>query len=63
MLRPELPQLRVEWILHRREGGYASRNCWSFESFAGVPFTAGESCHMRTASRRWQIGYRWQPGT
>jgi outer membrane immunogenic protein len=43
-------------------GGYAtSRNCWNFESFIGVPFTAGQGCHDADgATAGGQIGYRWQ---
>jgi outer membrane immunogenic protein len=43
-------------------GGWGTtRNCWSFESFAGAPFTAGEGCHNSDgAVAGGQIGYRWQ---
>jgi outer membrane immunogenic protein len=46
-------------------GGYAtSRNCWSFESFTGLPFTAGQGCHDADGGTvGGQIGYRWQAGT
>ena len=46
-------------------GGYAtSRNCWNFESFVGVPFTAGEGCHDADGGVvGGQVGYRWQAGT
>ena len=42
--------------------GYAtSRNCWNFESFNGLPFTAGQGCHDADgAVAGGQIGYRWQ---
>jgi outer membrane immunogenic protein len=42
--------------------GYGnSHNCWNFESFAGIPFTAGEGCHNPDgAVAGGQIGYRWQ---
>lgn len=43
-------------------GGYAtSRNCWNFQSFNGLPATAGEGCHDADgATAGGQIGYRWQ---
>jgi outer membrane immunogenic protein len=46
-------------------GGYAtSRNCWNFESFAGVAFTAGQGCYDADGGTiGGQIGYRWQAGT
>jgi outer membrane immunogenic protein len=59
------PQLNSATVAFKLQSLTATRlrNCWNFESFAGVAFTAGQGCHDADgAVVGGQIGYRWQSG-